>query len=152
MPKGIYCLVFKNPACTARIGAHGPVGFRRGWHIYIGSALGSGGLARLDRHIALARDHDKRPKWHVDYLLTDHRFSLRYTISASTEGRLECPLALTLGEPCVPSFGCSDCRCPSHLLYRERDPRREIASAFRSLGLVPVTATIMKQEGSKGNV
>jgi len=152
MPKGIYCLVFENPACTALIGALGPVAFREGWHSYIGSALGSGGLARLDRHITLSRDRDKRPKWHVDYLLTDRRFSLRYTVSAPTEERLECPLARALGEPGVPSFGCSDCRCPSHLLYREQDPRRGIAAAFRSLGLVPVTTTIMNQEGSKGNV
>lgn len=151
MPKGIYCLVFRNPACTARIGALGPVAFREGWHIYIGSALGSGGLARLDRHVSLARDRNKKPKWHVDYLLTDRRFSLRYTVSASTEERLECPLALTLGEPGVPSFGCSDCHCPSHLLYRERDPHSGIKAVFRSLGLVPVTTTIMNKEDSKGN-
>jgi len=151
MLKGIYCLVFENPAGTVRIGALGPVAFRRGWHIYIGSALGSGGLARLGRHIALARDHDKKPKWHVDYLLMDHRFSLQYAVSAPTMERLECQLARALGEPGVPSFGCSDCRCPSHLLYRAQDPDYEIVDAFHTLGLLPVTATIMNREVSKGN-
>jgi len=87
----------------------------------------------------------------VDCLLTDRRFSLQYTVSAATDERLECPLARALGEPGVFSFGCSDCRCPSHLLYREQDPENEIAAAFRELGLVPVTATIMNREGSKGN-
>lgn len=62
MDKGVYCLVFHNPACTVRIGALGEIAFRKGWHIYVGSALGSGGLKRLGRHIALAADKDKRPK------------------------------------------------------------------------------------------
>jgi Uri superfamily endonuclease len=145
MDKGIYCLVFENPACTVKVGALGPTGFRDGWHIYTGSALGSGGLSRLGRHIALARDRNKKPKWHVDYLLLDDRFSLRYSVHAPTLERLECRLSGTLGEPGVPSFGCSDCRCPSHLLCRESDPYDEIAAAFSTLGLVPVTTTIMSR-------
>jgi len=140
--KGIYALVFRNPACTVRIGALGPVRFRAGWHVYVGSALGSGGLARLDRHIALARDRDRRPTWHVDYLLTDDRFSLRGTVSAPTTGRLECRLAQAIGGPAVPAFGCSDCRCPSHLFFRQGDPVPEVAAALRGLGLDPVTAII----------
>ncbi len=145
MDKGIYCLVFENPACTVRVGALGPTGFRGGWHIYVGSALGSGGLARLGRHIALARDRNKRPKWHVDCLLLDDHFSLRYAVYAPTLERLECRLAWKLGGPGVPSFGCSDCRCLSHLLCRETDPGDEIVAAFGSLGLVPVTTTIMSR-------
>jgi Uri superfamily endonuclease len=152
MDKGTYCLIFRNSGCTVRVGALGPVAFLDGWHIYIGSALGSGGLARLDRHISLARDRDKRPKWHVDYLLLDDHFSLRYAVYAPMEERLECRLTRALGNPGIPSFGCSDCRCPSHLLYRERDPYDEISTAFSSLGLVPVTKTIMNREGSKGNL
>jgi len=142
MDKGIYCLVFSNPGCTARIGALGDIAFRKGWHIYVGSALGSGGLARLDRHIALAHNRDKRPKWHVDYLSTDRHFTLRYTVHAITEDRLECRLAETLEDPGIPGFGCSDCACPSHLFYRTRNPVNEIEHAFRSLALVPVTTTI----------
>ena len=143
MDKGIYCLVFENPACTVRIGALGPVPFPAGWHIYIGSALGSGGLARLSRHIALSREKDRAPTWHVDYLSTDRRFELRYTVHAVTAGRFECRLAEALGNPGIPGFGCSDCTCPSHLLYRAEDPKKEIFSAFRDLSLVPVTKTLM---------
>ena len=152
MPKGIYCLVFRNPGCTIRIGALGQVAFRSGWHIYVGSALGSGGLARLDRHIALFRAKDKQPKWHIDHLSTSSRFMLRYTVHAETRERLECCIAETLGDPSIPSFGCSDCRCTSHLYYRKRDPHDEIVIAFCSLGLVPVTTTIMNREGSNDNV
>jgi Uri superfamily endonuclease len=149
MDKGIYCIVFKNPACTVRIGALGPVTFRRGWHIYVGSALGSGGLARLSRHVSLSQAKDKRPKWHIDYLSCSDRFSLWYTVHAPTTDRLECRLAEALGGPFVPTFGCSDCTCPSHLFFRRKNPHDEIISAFNNLGLVAVTTTIMNREGSK---
>ncbi|WP_321505706.1 GIY-YIG nuclease family protein [uncultured Methanoregula sp.] len=142
MDKGTYCLVFRNPGCTIMVGALGEIAFRKGWHIYVGSALGSGGLTRLERHITLSRDRNKRPKWHVDYLSTGHSFTLRYTVHAVTEGRFECRLADTLAEPGIPGFGCSDCTCKSHLFYRTHDPVHEIEIAFRSLGLAPVTTTI----------
>jgi len=142
MDKGIYCLVFRNPACQVRVGALGEIAFRKGWHVYVGSALGSGGLARLERHVALSREKDKKPKWHVDSLSTDRCFTLRYTVHAVTEERFECRLAGALGEPGIPGFGSSDCDCPSHLFYRMRDPVSGIERAFRSLGLDPVTTTI----------
>ena len=142
MDKGIYCLAFENPACQVRVGARGEITFRKGWHVYVGSALGSGGLARLERHVVLSQKKDKKPKWHVDYLSTDSRFTLRYTVHAVTEERFECRLADALGAPGIPGFGCSDCTCPSHLFYRPRNPKTEIECAFRSLGFVPVTTTI----------
>lgn len=142
MDKGIYCLVFHNPACTVEVGALGELAFRKGWHIYVGSALGSGGLKRLGRHIALSQEKDKRPKWHVDYLLTSETFPLRYAASAVTSLRLECLIASALGGDSVPGFGCSDCTCPSHLLYRETDPAEEIREVFRYLRLRPVTKTL----------
>jgi Uri superfamily endonuclease len=145
MDKGIYCLVFSNPACTVRVGALGEVAFRKGWHIYVGSALGSGGLARLERHIALSRNKDKRPKWHVDWLSASQHFSLRYTVHALTEERLECRLAEALGGETVPAFGCSDCDCPSHLFSRRSNPVDDIEAAFRILGLPASTKTLMNR-------
>jgi Uri superfamily endonuclease len=145
MDKGIYCLVFKNPACTVRVGALGEIAFRRGWHIYVGSALGSGGLVRLERHIALSRTRDKRPKWHVDYLSESQPFSLRFTLHALTEERLECRLAETIGGSTIPGFGCSDCDCPSHLFYRRSNPVDDLEAAFRSLGLDACTKILMNR-------
>ena len=145
MDKGIYCLVFKNPACTVRVGALGEIAFRKGSHIYVGSALGSGGLARLERHIALSRNRDKRPKWHVDYLSESQSFSLRYTLHAVTEERLECRLAEALGGETVPAFGCSDCSCPSHLFFRRRNPVKETEAAIRSLGLTACATILMNR-------
>ena len=153
MDKGIYCLVVKNPVCTVEIGALGPVSFAAGWHCYIGSALGPGGLVRLERHLRLAEHRDKRPKWHIDYLLSDPRFSVMYAVSAPTSERLECRLASSLarGGTGVNRFGCSDCDCPSHLLYWRRDPGDEIVAAFTGLGLTTGIKTIIIPKG-KGNV
>jgi Uri superfamily endonuclease len=145
MDKGIYCLVFENPSCTVRVGALGEIVFLPGWHIYAGSALGSGGLARLNRHIALSRDRNKYPKWHVDWLSTSPSFSLRYTVHALTKERLECRLALALGGENILGFGSSDCDCRSHLFYRPKNPVRETETAFRSLGLAPCTKTLMNR-------
>jgi Uri superfamily endonuclease len=150
MDKGIYCLVFNNTACTVRVGALGEIAFRKGWHIYVGSALGSGGLARLERHIALSRNKDKHPTWHVDYLSESPSFCLRSTISALTGEPLECRLAAAFGGKNIPGFGCSDCGCPSHLFYRQKNPVREVEEAFRSLGLAACTKTLMNREHSKG--
>jgi len=146
MDKGIYCLVFKNPGCTVRVGALGEINFQPGWHCYIGSALGSGGLKRMERHISLARNHDKRPKWHVDYLLTSPLFSLVYVVYGVIRERLECRLAHELGNGGIPGFGCSDCDCISHLFYRQCDPQDEIYAAFRHLRYIPTTQTIMNPD------
>jgi Uri superfamily endonuclease len=142
MDKGIYCLVFFSPGCTVRVGALGDVTFRRGWYIYVGSALGSGGLARLRRHISLSHSKDRRPKWHVDYLSTGSHFTLMSAVHAVTEDRLECRLAGALGGPGIPGFGSGDCHCPSHLFYRTLNPVPEIECAIRSLGKEPVTTII----------
>jgi len=145
MDKGIYCLVFKNPSCSVRVGALGTIAFRQGWHVYVGSALGSGGLARLERHISLSKNRDRRPKWHVDYLLTDFSFCLRYAVCGLTTDRLECRLAAALGEDHIPGFGCSDCDCSSHLFFWPCNPVRETEAAFRSLGLAACTKTLMNR-------
>jgi Uri superfamily endonuclease len=149
MDKGIYCLVFRNPSCTVTIGALGEIALRKGWHIYVGSALGSGGLARLERHIALSRNKDKQPKWHVDWLSVNPSFCLRFTIHALTEERLECRLARTLGGVSILGFGSSDCDCASHLFYRRGNPLKEVHMAFRSLGLDVCTKTLMNPKDSK---
>jgi len=145
MDKGIYCLVFNNPACTVRVGALGEIAFLQGWHIYVGSALGSGGLTRLERHVALSWNKDKRPKWHVDYLSSSPTFCLRYTVHALTGERLECRLARALGGENIPAFGSSDCDCTTHLFYRCRNPVKEVKAAFRSLGLSACTKTLMNR-------
>ena len=146
MDKGIYCLVFETPGCTIQIGALGALTFRAGWYIYIGSALGSAGLQRLGRHISIAGLRDKQPKWHVDYLLTSPCFSLAYAVYAITSDRLECRIARELNGSSIPKFGCSDCSCTSHLLYRQEDSLQELLAAFREFQLTPVIKTIINAQ------
>lgn len=146
MDKGSYCLVFRTPGCTICVGALGSLLFQAGWYVYIGSALGSGGLHRLGRHISLTRLRDKRPTWHVDYLLLSPEFSLVYTVCAISVERYECLLSSELNRNRIQGFGCSDCSCTSHLFYREEDPRDEILTAFRSLLLSPVIKTIINAQ------
>jgi Uri superfamily endonuclease len=147
MDKGTYCLVFKTPGCTIRVGALGDLLFQAGWYMYVGSALGSGGLKRLKRHISLARLRDKQPAWHVDYLLTSPEFSLKFAVCAISGDRFECQLSRELNGTRIPGFGCSDCSCTSHLFYRKDDPLDEILTAFRSLRLSPLIKTIINAQG-----
>ncbi|NLX48882.1 MAG: DUF123 domain-containing protein [Methanospirillum sp.] len=137
METGIYCLVFANPPAVLVVGRLGPVAFRPGYHLYVGSALGPGGLSRVRRHLRLSSERDRAPRWHVDRLLLDPRFRLEAVVAAVTSERLECALAGAIAGDRVPCFGASDCRCGSHLLYRPRDPTAEVAAAFGTIGLAP---------------
>jgi len=137
-PPGIYCLVLANPACTVRVGQLGECRFPAGRLCYIGSALGPGGLVRVRRHLRLAGEQDRPPRWHIDYLLTDPRFTPEAVVWAVTTERLECAVARALGEPGIKGFGCSDCRCPTHLFSREENPVAEVCRAFTSAGCAPL--------------
>lgn len=97
--------------------------------MYVGSAMG-GLAARLARHHRAG----KRLHWHIDYLLHDPGTRLLQSLPIAGPVRLECPLAREvagLAEEAVPRFGCSDCRCPSHLFRFTGDPRKR--GAFRRL-------------------
>jgi Uri superfamily endonuclease len=67
---------------------------------------------------------------------------MRFVICGMTERDLECTLANLLGPPAVPGFGCSDCRCYSHLFFRQKDPRSEIVNAIKRLDIDPSIKTI----------
>jgi Uri superfamily endonuclease len=133
--KGVYCLIFKNHACSLEIGKKGDFPFSAGFHIYVGSALGPGGLRRVIRHINLSRNKDRKPNWHVDYLSLNPYFRLVSAVYAITSSRFECTLAGRIGGNSVSGFGCTDCKCSSHLFYRKESPLLEIVEAFESLKL-----------------
>jgi len=141
--RGIYCLCLKNSRTTLSIGRLGERTFEAGWHLYVGSAQGPGGLARADRHRRLAEARDRRPTWHIDHLLLSDRFRLATVITAETDALLECPLAAAIGGLTVAGFGSSDCRCESHLFYRATDPTGEICTAMVGLGLTPAIRRVI---------
>jgi Uri superfamily endonuclease len=145
MDSGVYALVFRNRSCSLRVGSLGEIPFRRGWHIYVGSARGPGGFARVSRHRRLALSRDRPPAWHVDHLLLSPSFILRHVVCGSTGEDLECTLARALGGRQIPSFGSGDCSCGSHLFYRPSDPLGEVMGTMASMGLAPVSATLKKE-------
>lgn len=117
--QGTYALLFEldNPLAIS-VGKLGEFLLPAGKLIYVGSALGPGGLAaRLRRHLR----PDKPLHWHIDSL-TAVLTPTVWRIDASG-GRLECAwvrelLALPGASVPIPGFGSSDCRegCPAHLL------------------------------------
>ena len=104
-----------------QIGKLGEFTFPPGDYVYVGSALGPGGLqARLNRHLR----GDGRPHWHIDWLrAVSEVMGCCYQID---QLRLECRWSQVLAaDPgaCipVPRFGASDCRsksgkCAAHLI------------------------------------
>ncbi|WP_276273368.1 GIY-YIG nuclease family protein [Haloarcula litorea] len=120
MAGGTYTLLVERPSGgTVEVGALGDLSLPAGWYAYTGSALGSGGFARVDRHRAVAAGDNDARHWHVDYLLGAD--GTRVDTVVTTEADAECAVARKLGERFdgVDSFGCSDCGCRSHLYHHE---------------------------------
>ncbi|MEF8907286.1 MAG: GIY-YIG nuclease family protein [Haloarculaceae archaeon] len=117
---GTYTLLAElaEPA-TVEVGALGAVDFDAGWYAYVGSALGSGGFSRVQRHRELAAGERETRHWHIDYLL-GHPAATLDAIVASTGTDVECAVARGLadaGLAAVDGFGCSDCGCDTHLAH-----------------------------------
>jgi Uri superfamily endonuclease len=116
--RGSYALLLKlDCSKVIRVGRLGSSPCPSGYYVYVGSALGPGGLAaRLARH----RRREKRLFWHIDYLLASAELvDVCHDLSGQD---LECKWARTLmsmhGVRVVaPGFGASDCSCSSHLIF-----------------------------------
>ncbi len=127
---GAYGLVlWCRTAVRVRVGALGLVALRPGWYCYVGSAR-SGLRARLARHLRTVR---KRAHWHIDYV----RRRTRPVALLVWEGEEadECALSdavAALADGSVEGFGCSDCRCASHLHHFVRDPAGRLAGVMGS--------------------
>ena len=106
--------------------------FRKGYYVYIGSAMNSL-VARINRHLS----DEKKLHWHIDYLLKNESSEIRDVLFNVSDKRIECDLASTIalnGEE-VPKFGCSDCNCSSHLIYfkRKRDALASTRNAYEKI-------------------
>ena len=121
MTPGIYHLLIHLPQdTTIQVGKLGCFRFPAGYYVYTGSAL-NGLESRIARHLRPG----KRLHWHIDYLLQHSR--VVDVITYRTTERLECHFnqrILSLPDCKIPvkSFGSSDCNCPSHLAYFNRNP------------------------------
>jgi Uri superfamily endonuclease len=122
---GTYALILScaSNACI-RIGGLGAMQLQPGYYVYVGSALGAGGLrARIAHHQKLA----SRPHWHIDYLRARTRF---HSVWLNYDGRRhehEWARAIhNMKDALVPlpGFGASDCSCPTHLYSFRHSPTR----------------------------
>jgi Uri superfamily endonuclease len=126
---GTYVLVlFARTNGLVWIGRLGRLRLQSGFYVYVGSALGSGGVrARLAHHLKAS----SRPHWHIDYLrrhtLLEEVWYCHDRVSREhywaqrlgTQARASIPLA---------GFGSSDCRCVSHLYFFPNRPSRNAFS------------------------
>jgi len=113
--KGTYALLIKVPKdIEVRIGKLEKIKFKSGFYAYVGSAL-NGIEKRIERHMR----KEKKLRWHIDYLLKNAE--IVDVIYAETDSRVECNIAENLNKNLkfVKKFGCSDCKCKSHLFYSE---------------------------------
>ena len=123
MTKGTYLLLLEleKPQSIA-VGALGGLRFSQGFYAYVGSAM-NGLEARVARHFR----HNKKRRWHVDYL--SGRARIYDVVFILGEQRLECTVAASLSRTLlsIHHFGSSDCGCPSHLFLASAKAELETA-------------------------
>jgi Uri superfamily endonuclease len=111
--KGVYALVIQiESPISPRVGSLGRINLTEGTYVYLGSAQ-NGIEKRVKRHLK----KDKRKFWHIDYLLENRNTRVVRVLFKETDKTQECKFAkeiATKNEP-VRGFGCSDCKCGSHL-------------------------------------
>ena len=123
--KGTYALIMRcRKAGNTTIGKLGRMALRPGFYIYVGSALGPGGIqARVSRH----RKRDKKLHWHIDYLRRHTALIEIWTLTDAHNREHEWASTLAAQyEIAQQRFGASDCRCVSHLFYSANRPSFEI--------------------------
>ena len=119
---GTYALILRSDSVTdVQIGRWGVLTTESGYYIYVGSAFGPGGVkARVLRHCRKV----KSKHWHIDYL-REHVNPVGAWYSYGSR-QLEHLWARTIsgmeGVSMVKGFGCSDCKCGSHLFLTALEP------------------------------
>jgi Uri superfamily endonuclease len=128
--KGTYLLIFKLQKNTnIVVGKLGEISFKKGYYVYIGSAL-NGLQQRIQRHLRI----HKKKHWHIDYLLpSSYITSVFYQENNKRE---ECNIAQTFKKKfhSISQFGSSDCSCNSHLFHGNII---DIMSQIRELNMHP---------------
>ncbi len=126
--KGSYVLIIENKKDqNICVGKLGNILFKKGFYAYVGSALNSL-EGRINRH----KRTDKKFHWHVDYLLD--KTEIVEVFYKENNDKEECVIAKSFSKfDSIKGFGCSDCKCQSHLFYGKYD---EIKNCSTSLNLV----------------
>ena len=131
-----YCLIIQlDKNSTIKVGKLGEMDFKKGYYVYVGSALNSID-SRVQRHLS----KEKKLFWHIDYLLNSPNSNVEEVILERSPEKWECNVAVEISKKGVSTdrFGCSDCKCSSHLFYFEskKDAEDTCLDAFKKLKLV----------------
>ncbi|MHC1627692.1 MAG: GIY-YIG nuclease family protein [Candidatus Nezhaarchaeales archaeon] len=140
---GVYTIIISLQSdVEIRIGSLGNIKIKKGFYAYTGSGLGKGALSlrsRVLRHLK----RNKRLKWHVDYLTSNDVARIIGVVASEAEKEFECKIASHLNEHSryIKRFGCSDCKCASHLAIlsclSEDECLSYVEDVYRRLGLAP---------------
>jgi Uri superfamily endonuclease len=130
---GTYALILSCVSnARIQIGCQGTLELRPGYYVYLGSALGHGGLrARIAHHQKLSL----RPHWHIDYLRTHSQIHcIWFSYDVRRREHQWANVMRSVKGAMIPllGFGASDCECRSHLYFFEHCPSR--ISFQRGLG------------------
>jgi endonuclease-3 len=120
MSRGIYTLLMHLKCGRVIVtGGLGEVFYPAGYYAYTGSARGSGGFLRVQRHISVARGVNKTRHWHIDYLLPNTEVEM--VVCVDTEEDVECLISdlIRMSTSSIERFGSTDCGCLGHLQYHE---------------------------------
>ena len=114
-----------------KIGKIGSINFKKGYYVYIGSAMDSL-ESRIRRHLS----DEKKLHWHIDYLLEKSEIT---DVIYNENKKVECELSQYIAQKTdgVKDFGCSDCECESHLYYfKNRNEAIEcVENAYDSIAM-----------------
>jgi Uri superfamily endonuclease len=131
---GTYALILFCPAKKrVQIGRLGLLELSQGFYVYVGSALGPGGLrARVAHHQKVSQ----QPRWHIDYLRPHTRLDRLWSYHG--RARREHQWARLIHDlkgasAPIAGFGSSDCRCATHLFFFTTQPSfKEFANSVTS--------------------
>ena len=133
--KGNYCLIISvSDDCEIKIGAKGKKSFKKGYYVYVGSALNSL-TKRIERHIS----RNKKIHWHADYLLLNKNAKVEEVIYTYSSRKIECKISHEISKNAInyiEEFGCSDCECESHLYYFDSydDALKSSIDSYKNIG------------------
>ncbi len=121
---GTYALLLSSTSdAEIRIGLLGDMQVQPGFYVYVGSALGPGGVrARLTHHICPA----ERPHWHIDYLRPYTKLEqIWFRYDRTSQEHVWAKRFAGMKGASVPlaGFGSSDCDCETHLFFFWKRPQ-----------------------------
>jgi len=120
--KGTYAVLFRcDVVARIKLGCAGLHTLRPGWHVYIGSAFGGGGVgARVGRYLR----RNAKVKWQIDRMkpyLTPHE--IWYTLDVEKRECLWAQAMLDMPRVSYLSHvGSTDCDCKAHLFVFDKFP------------------------------